>query len=143
VFCVVGRYHGGAFVVFSKRLNPNLTVLAVAGARASVIGGAPAANVVLSGEARRRARTDDRVAALEADLQSITGPERLRIGLDLADVRDSVQAQKLDELAHEFDRVHDVDRAVAVGSVDAVIAPHDLRPALISAVESALSRSVG
>ncbi len=143
VFCVVGRYHGGAFVVFSKRLNPNLTVLAVAGARASVIGGAPAANVVLSGEARRRARTDGRVAALEADLQSITGPERLRIGLDLADVRDAVQAQKLDELAHEFDRVHDVDRAVAVGSVDAVIPPHELRPAVIAAVEKALCRSAG
>ncbi len=140
VFCVVGRYHGGAFVVFSKRLNPNLTVLAVAGARASVIGGAPAANVVLSGEARRRARADGRVAALEADLTSITGPERLRIGLDLADVRDSVQAQMLDELAHEFDRVHDVDRAVAVGSVDAVIPPDQLRPAIIAAVEKALSR---
>ncbi|MFB6720829.1 carboxyl transferase domain-containing protein [Kribbella sp. NPDC056345] len=140
VFCVVGRYHGGAFVVFSKRLNPNLTVLAVAGARASVIGGAPAANVVLSGEARRRARADGRVAALEVDLQSITGPERLRIGLDLADVRDSVQAQMLDELAHEFDRVHDVDRAVAVGSVDAVIPPDQLRPAIIAAVEKALSR---
>ncbi|MFC9689087.1 carboxyl transferase domain-containing protein [Kribbella sp. NPDC056951] len=135
VFCVVGRYHGGAFVVFSKRLNPNLTALAVAGARASVIGGAPAANVVLSGEARRRARADGRVAALEADLESISGPERLRIGLDLADVRDSVQAQMLDELAHEFDRVHDVDRAVAVGSVDAVIPPGDLRPAIIAAVE--------
>ncbi|TDD58625.1 hypothetical protein E1263_18475 [Kribbella antibiotica] len=139
VFCVVGRYHGGAFVVFSKRLNPNLTVLAVAGARASVIGGAPAANVVLSGEARRRARVDGRVAALEADLQSITGPERLRIGLDLADVRDSVQAQMLDDLAHEFDRVHDVDRAVAVGSVDAVIAPDQLRPAIIRAVEKGLA----
>ena len=137
VFCVVGRYHGGAFVVFSKRLNPNLTVLAVAGARASVIGGAPAANVVLSGEARRRVRADDRIAALEADLRSISGPERLRIGLDLADLRDDVHAQKLGELAHEFDRVHDVDRAVAVGSVDAVILPHELRPAIISAVDAA------
>ena len=28
VFCVVSRYHGGAFVVFSKALNPNMTVLA-------------------------------------------------------------------------------------------------------------------
>ncbi|WP_328993716.1 hypothetical protein OG394_05105 [Kribbella sp. NBC_01245] len=141
VFCVVGRYHGGAFVVFSKRLNPNLTVLAVAGARASVIGGAPAANVVLAGEARRRAQADGRVAALEADLRGITGPERLRIGLDLADVRDAVQAQMLGELAHEFDRVHDVERAIAVGSVDAVIPPHRLRPAIISAVEAALQRA--
>ena len=140
VLCVVGRYHGGAFVVFSKRLNPNLTVLAVAGARASVIGGAPAANVVLSGEARRRARADDRIAALEADLRSISGPERLRIGFDLADLRDDVYGQTLGELAHEFDRVHDVDRAVAVGSVDAVVRPHELRPSIIAAVREALGR---
>src|SRR5664280_3674273 len=31
VFCVVSRYHGGAFVVFSKALNSELTVLAVEG----------------------------------------------------------------------------------------------------------------
>ncbi|MFK4089484.1 carboxyl transferase domain-containing protein [Kribbella sp. NPDC020789] len=140
VFCVVGRYHGGAFVVFSKRLNPRLTVLAVAGARASVIGGAPAANVVLAGEATRRVRADGRIAALEADLRSITGPERLRIGMDLADVRDAVQAQMLGELAHEFDRVHDVERAIAVGSVDAVIPPHRLRPEIVAALETALKQ---
>ncbi len=31
VFCVISRYHGGAFVVFSKALNPRMTVLAVEG----------------------------------------------------------------------------------------------------------------
>ena len=36
VFCVVSRYHGGAFVVFSKALNPRMTVLAVEGSFASV-----------------------------------------------------------------------------------------------------------
>ena len=40
VFCVISRYHGGAFVVFSKALNPRMTVLAVEGSFASVIGGA-------------------------------------------------------------------------------------------------------
>src|SRR5579872_7003959 len=29
VFCVISRYHGGAFVVFSKALNANMTVLAI------------------------------------------------------------------------------------------------------------------
>jgi acetyl-CoA carboxylase carboxyltransferase component len=43
VFCVVSRYHGGAFVVFSKALREDIEVVAVEGARASVIGGAPAA----------------------------------------------------------------------------------------------------
>ncbi len=41
VFCVVSRYHGGAFVVFSKTLNDRMQVLAVEGSFASVIGGAP------------------------------------------------------------------------------------------------------
>ena len=36
VFCVISRYHGGAFVVFSKTLNPRMTVLAVEGSFASV-----------------------------------------------------------------------------------------------------------
>jgi len=35
VFCVISRYHGGAFVVFSKALNPNMTVLALEGSYAS------------------------------------------------------------------------------------------------------------
>src|SRR5690606_39090802 len=35
VFCVISRYHGGAFVVFSKRLNPRMTVLAIEGSFAS------------------------------------------------------------------------------------------------------------
>ena len=48
VFVVVSRYHGGAFVVFSKALNPRMTVLAVEGSFASVIGGAPAAAVVFA-----------------------------------------------------------------------------------------------
>ncbi len=54
VFCVISRYHGGAFVVFSKALNPEMTVLAVEGSFASVIGGAPAAAVVFTGEVNKR-----------------------------------------------------------------------------------------
>ncbi len=55
VFCVISRYHGGAFVVFSKALNPSMTVLALEGSFASVIGGAPAAAVVFTGEVDKRA----------------------------------------------------------------------------------------
>ena len=54
VFCVISRYHGGAFVVFSKTLHDNMQVLAVEGSFASVIGGAPAAAVVFSGEVKAR-----------------------------------------------------------------------------------------
>jgi hypothetical protein len=41
MFCVVSRYHGGAFVVFSGTLNDTMEVAAVEGSYASVIGGAP------------------------------------------------------------------------------------------------------
>ena len=56
VFCVVSRYHGGAFVVFSQKLNPNLEAVALEGAHASVIGGAPAAAVVFAREVEQAAR---------------------------------------------------------------------------------------
>ena len=56
VFCVVSRYHGGAFVVFSDALNENMEVLAVEGSFASVIGGAPAAAVVFTARRQRTYR---------------------------------------------------------------------------------------
>ena len=78
VLCVVSRYHGGAFVVFSGRLNDRMQVLAVEGAHASVIGGAPAAAVVFTREVNARTQADDRVRALEAGIAdaraSRTGP---------------------------------------------------------------------
>ena len=60
VFVVVSRYHGGAFVVFSQKLNADLETIAVEGAKASVIGGAPAAAVVFAGEVAARTRADER-----------------------------------------------------------------------------------
>ena len=68
VFCVISRYHGGAFVVFSGTLNDNMEVLAVEGSFASVIGGAPAAAVVFSGEVNKRTAADPRVRELDARL---------------------------------------------------------------------------
>ena len=75
VFCVISRYHGGAFVVFSKALNPNMTVLALEGSFASVLGGAPAAAVVFSAEVINRTATDSRVAGLQARAAETSGAE--------------------------------------------------------------------
>ena len=77
VFCVISRYHGGAFVVFSKALNPNMTVLALEGSYASVIGGAPAAAVVFAGEVEKRTSADPRVRGVEGRTgrRHGTGPE--------------------------------------------------------------------
>jgi acetyl-CoA carboxylase carboxyltransferase component len=140
VFCVVSRYHGGAFVVFSKALNPNMTVLAVEGSFASVIGGAPAAAVVFSRDVDARTAADPRVKDLEARLGEASGAERARLATELADLRTAVRSEKLGEVASEFDGVHSIHRAVSVGSVDAVIDPHELRPRIIEAVEAGLER---
>ncbi|HLT61439.1 MAG TPA: carboxyl transferase domain-containing protein, partial [Microlunatus sp.] len=135
VFCVVSRYHGGAFVVFSKALNPSMKVLAVEGSFASVIGGAPAAAVVFAGEVDARTAADPRVAALEAKLNEVPSGDRAALAAELAEVRAAVRTEKIGEVAEEFDRVHSIQRAVEVGSVDAVIKPEELRPQLIAALK--------
>jgi acetyl/propionyl-CoA carboxylase alpha subunit/acetyl-CoA carboxylase carboxyltransferase component len=137
VFCVISRYHGGAFVVFSKALNDRMTVLAVDGSFASVIGGAPAAAVVFAGDVDRRTARDERVRELESAAAAATDAVG-RAGLlaELAELRATVRVEKLAEVATEFDSVHSIRRAVEVGSVDAVVQPGELRPAIVRALRS-------
>lgn len=140
VFCVISRYHGGAFVVFSKALNPNMTVLALEGSFASVLGGAPAAAVVFAGDVDARTARDQRVRDLEARVAAASGTDRAALTAELDELRSSVRAEKLGEVATEFDRIHNIQRAVEVGSVDAVIRAADLRPRIIDTIESRLVR---
>jgi acetyl-CoA carboxylase carboxyltransferase component len=139
VFCVISRYHGGAFVVFSKALNPSMTVLALEGSFASVLGGAPAAAVVFAAEVSKRTATDPRVTALQASVGEAAAADRGALSAQLADVQASVRAEKLGEVAAEFDRIHSIQRAVEVGSVDAIISVAQLRPAIIEAIERGLT----
>jgi acetyl/propionyl-CoA carboxylase alpha subunit/acetyl-CoA carboxylase carboxyltransferase component len=141
VFCVVSRYHGGAFVVFSRTLHDNMQVLAVEGSYASVIGGAPAAAVVFSGEVEARTSGDPRVRGLERRLAEADDLERARLRAELTELRAAVRSEKLGEVAAEFDGVHSIDRAVKVGSVDAVVSAGQLRPRLIEAVRVGLQRA--
>ena len=138
VFCVISRYHGGAFVVFSKALNPRMITLAVEGSYASVLGGAPAAAVVFSRDVDARTAKDPRVVALDQQLAAASGAARAAVATELSDVRRDVRSEKLGEVATEFDRVHNIHRAVEVGSVDEVIAATELRPKIISALEKGL-----
>ncbi len=140
VFCVISRYHGGAFVVFSKALNPNMTVLALKGSFASVLGGAPAAAVVFAGEVRNRTASDPRVASLQARAAETTGADRAALNAELAEVQASVRAEKIGEVAAEFDRVHSIERAVSVGSVDEIISVAQLRPTIIEAIGRGMGR---
>jgi acetyl-CoA carboxylase carboxyltransferase component/biotin carboxyl carrier protein len=141
VFCVVSRYHGGAFVVFSQRLNDELETVALEGAHASVIGGAPAAAVVFAGEVKRRAREDPRIREIDDRIEHAEAPERQALRSERAELWDQVHSEKLGELAAEFDTAHSVERAVEVGSVTRIIPPHSLRPYLIEAVERGIRRT--
>ncbi|WP_103353551.1 biotin carboxylase N-terminal domain-containing protein [Amycolatopsis sp. CA-128772] len=138
VFTVISRYHGGAFVVFSKALNPNMTVLALEGSFASVLGGAPAAAVVFAGEVNNRTANDPRVTELQAQVAAADGAARASLSAQLAEVQSAVRAEKVSEVAAEFDRVHSIQRAVEVGSVDAIISAAELRPRIIEAIEHGL-----
>jgi acetyl-CoA carboxylase carboxyltransferase component len=141
VFCVVSRYHGGAFVVFSGTLNDDMEVIAVEGSYASVIGGAPAAATVFARDVNTRTDEDPRVAEHEARLEAADDDERARLRAALADVRASVRSEKLGEVADEFDSVHSVERALRTGSIDAIIPAARLRPHLIEAVERGIGRT--
>ncbi|MBV6725997.1 ATP-binding protein [Nocardioides daeguensis] len=135
VFCVISRYHGGAFVVFSKQLNPGMTVLAIEGSYASVLGGAPAAAVVFAAEVAKRAASDPKVAELQERIDHAQDGERGALVVELAELRAQLRADKIAEVAAEFDGVHDIHRAVRVGSVDEVIAASDLRPKVVEVIE--------
>ena len=109
VFVILSRYHGGAYVVFSKALNPKLKSVAIEGSFASVIGGAPAAAVVFAGDVRKRA---------------------LELGGD-----EDAKNQATSELAARFDSIHSVQRAKEVGSIDDIIKPSELRAYVIDVLE--------
>ncbi len=66
--------------------------------------------------------------------------ERARLRTELTELRVAVRSEKLSEVAAEFDGVHSIERAVKVGSVDAVIPAAELRPRLIDAVERGMAR---
>ncbi len=142
VFCVISRYHGGAFVVFSRALNENMEVVALEGTFASVIGGAPAAAVVFAREVDSRTRKDPRIQALEKELTETSEGGKRRIRQHLEELRKVVRSEKLGEVAEEFDRIHSVQRALEVGSLDRILPAAELRPYLIDAIGRGMAREM-
>ena len=69
-------------------------------------------------------------------MRDATPEQRAEIQVELADVRAAVRAEKISEIAAEFDGVHNIHRAVEVGSVDKVISPAELRPAIVEVIEA-------
>jgi acetyl-CoA carboxylase carboxyltransferase component len=128
VFLVVSRYHGGAYVVFSRELNPGLRALAVEGSYASVIGGGPAAAVVFPREVRARVSKDPRIQKVQKEL-SARATARQRAEAERLD--HEVKLEKQAEVAAEFDQIHNVDRALLVGSLERIIPASEIRVRLI------------
>jgi hypothetical protein len=93
-----------------------------------VIGGAAAATVVFTREVRARALALPAVRAAHA--ARAASPSR-----DTREAYERALAEGLLEaraaLAAEFDAVHSVTRARDVGSLDAIVAPADMRAHLI------------
>ena len=139
VFVVVSRYHGGAFVVFSKALNEAMEIAAVEGSVASVIGGTPAAATVFAREVKQRTDADPGVRAARKALAAASGADAARLRSALAEVTEQVRSRKLGEVAGEFDAVHTVERAQRVGSVDRIIAARELRPYVVDALERGMA----
>jgi acetyl/propionyl-CoA carboxylase alpha subunit/acetyl-CoA carboxylase carboxyltransferase component len=143
VFCVISRYHGGAYVVFSRGLNENVEVAALEGTYASVIGGAPAAAVVFAGEVDAKARKDARLQPLSEAMAKAEGAEKGRLRAQWDELFKVIHSEKLGETAAEFDRIHSVQRALDVGALNYIIPPANLRPYLIQAVERGIARVEG
>ena len=126
-FCVISRFHGGAFVVFSRRLNP--------GARDDRARG-----LARLGDRRRarpprscsRARSTTARARMRG---SPTGP-RTRRSTPRCGPRSwaSWRPSSTPSTASS--------RAVEVGSVDRIISAAELRPHLIEAVERGIERTL-
>jgi acetyl-CoA carboxylase carboxyltransferase component len=114
VVVTIGRFHGGAYVVFNKTLNPDLRMLALTDTRVSVIGGSAAAEVVLGRQ----------VTARVAELAG-TGPAGVE---DPQALRRRARA----DVAAQFDAVHSVERAFRTSSVDEVIEAQALRPTVVA-----------
>ena len=111
----------------------------MAGSYASVIGGAPAAAVVFAREVSARTEQDPRVAGIRARLAADPAGAHAELRHELADTVRVVRAETLRQVADEFDSVHDIRRALRVGSVDHIIPAAELRPFIIGALERRLA----
>jgi acetyl/propionyl-CoA carboxylase alpha subunit/acetyl-CoA carboxylase carboxyltransferase component len=140
VFTVISRYHGGAYVVFSRTLNENLEVAALEGSHASVIGGAPAAAVVFPAEVKARTLADPRVKNLSRELARALDRDKPRIAARYDEMFKTVFSEKQGEVAENFERIHSVQRAKDVGSLHHIIPAAELRPYLVDAVERGMQR---
>ncbi|MBF9014955.1 MULTISPECIES: carboxyl transferase domain-containing protein [unclassified Oceanispirochaeta] len=132
-FLVVARYHGGAYVVFSKSLNPNLRAAALEGSFASVLGGAPAAAVVFPREVQKETYSDKRITSMLDCLNKGSCSQK-----EYDELVGKVYNEKQTALGQKFDQIHSVNRAKEVGSIDDIVKSNEIRPYLIKTIENGM-----
>jgi acetyl-CoA carboxylase carboxyltransferase component len=136
LFCVISRYHGGAYVVFSRRLSNDLRAMALEGSFASVIGGGAAAAVVFTRQVAERVEAHPRVRAALAELTLATQGDHRAAQERYEAVRADVEAVAQAAFAREFDAIHSVERALDVGSLHEVLSADRLRAMLCASLAS-------
>jgi len=137
LFCVISRYHGGAYVVFSRRLSDSLNAMALEGSFASVIGGGAAAAVVFTKQVAERVEAHPRVKAARAALAGAVPDGHREARENYESVRADVEAAAQAEFAREFDAIHSVSRALEVGSLHEVLPASELRAVLCATLSGA------
>ncbi len=142
LFCVISRYHGGAYVVFSRRLSDGLNAMALEGSFASVIGGGAAAAVVFTRQVAERVEAHPRVKTARAALAGAAQDGHRAARETYESVRADVEAAAQAEFAREFDSIHSVARALDVGSLHEVLPASQLRAALCAKLNGPPPRPV-
>ncbi len=148
----LGNLVGGTFVVLSKQLNRHLIILAIEGSRIQVIGGNAAAKVIFHSSICKQAEEDPRVLKIRNLLSKFSNKEKKgEIEEDITNKKiRSISHNKLRELENSleftrrnvieeieiregasFDQIHSVERALKVGSIDAIIPLRTLRQSII------------
>ena len=77
-----------------------------------------------------------------AEIHYMTQEGLDKLKKDLADALAQAHSDPLGAVAAEFDAIHSVERALAVGSVNRIIPAALLRPLLIDAVERGMAREL-
>ena len=121
--------------MFSKSLNPDIRSAALEGSYASVIGGAPAAAVVFPKTVSKEVYLDERVKEKQKALNKGKCTPR-----EYQELFNSVYNEKQRELAEKFDKIHSVERATKVGSIDDIISASQLRPYIIKQIKEGMER---
>jgi hypothetical protein len=95
---------------------------------------------VFAGEVKKRTEADPRVRKLGAAIERADVVQAAHLRIELSELRAAVRAEKIAEVASEFDSVHTIERAQRVGSVHAIVAAARLRPELVAAIERGVAR---